>query len=634
MPTTESIVSSLCNPSRPTFLFGCTPPSENATEEEAIDIASKFAARGRVLAVDGYIVYDVQDESVRTDVERPFRFRKLQEPSAYARHLSRASHKECVVYKAVPCMPSREHFDVWLDQVVEQDRHRAINIVGAPSSKDGLTYNGPSTKEACQIVKQQGRIKFGAVCIAERHLSKGIEHEIMAKKVAWGAEWFITQGIYDPAPMTAVINAYSKLCREQAVVPKKIILTFTPCGRRKTLEFIRWLGMHVPAEAEAIIFQNEEVEKKEKEEAAAKQAGVELPKKKKKRVKPVVEICCELLCAHLRTILEQTAGSGVPIGINVESVSGYKDEIDATHELFRALQAILLDGTGSPWVMTWSRLHWSFEATAVQVQHLDTACCMRLLLLHTAAAYCCSAPTTLTRLSLPIHTNPNHAKPQTNKLACSQEAGDLSSHCVWCGWVWVGVGGCGWVGVGGCGWLCLSRAPSFISLPRIHSHIHLSIVVCRAAIVCTAGPGSTSKAGGDGGDESSGGSAGDADAAHHDSIRGGTAGGCGWQGILLGVLVAGAVSSNLVRLRTKEEMRSRFKRGDEARGHGRRQCCLSVSLHSGDAPSAAAAGPPGRGWEAGIARAGAWRATGGGRRNGGPGPGLSRLVPSSSKHLQ
>jgi hypothetical protein len=269
-------------------------------------------------------------------------------------------------------MPSREHFDVWLEQVIGQDRHRAINIVGAPSSKDGLTYNGPSTKEAMAIVKAQGRIKFGAVCIAERHLSKGIEHEIMAKKVKWGAEWFITQGIYDPAPMSAVIKAYAQLCREEGVVPKKCILTFTPCGRRKTLEFIRWLGMHVPAETEAVIFQNEEAEKNEKEEAAAAAAAVaaggpEVPKKRKKRIKPVVEICCELLCANLRSILEQTAGCGVPIGINVESVSGFKDEIDATHDLFRSLQAILLDGTGSPWVMTWSRLHWSFEATAVQV---------------------------------------------------------------------------------------------------------------------------------------------------------------------------------------------------------------------------------------------------------------------------
>ena len=77
----DSIVGSLCDPARPTFLFGCTPPSEVTSEQEAIDVARKFADRGRVLAVDGYIVYDVQDESSRTDAKRPFPYRRLMEPS-------------------------------------------------------------------------------------------------------------------------------------------------------------------------------------------------------------------------------------------------------------------------------------------------------------------------------------------------------------------------------------------------------------------------------------------------------------------------------------------------------------------------------------------------------------------------
>lgn len=45
--------------------------------------------------------------------------------------------------------------------------------------------------------------------------------------------------------------------------------------------------------------------------------------------------------AHTHTY-KGTAGCGVPLGINVESVSGFRDEIDATHELFRSLQAILV----------------------------------------------------------------------------------------------------------------------------------------------------------------------------------------------------------------------------------------------------------------------------------------------------
>jgi hypothetical protein len=104
-----------------------------------------------------------------------------------------------------------------------------------------------------------------------------------------------------------------------------VILTFAPCGRAKTMTFIKWLGMHVPEEAEKRIF-----------EAAVP-------------VKESVTLCKELLL----TVLQQTHNSGVPIGVNVESLSIFKDEIDAAHDLFQLLQATLLNSRGSPWAIRW-----------------------------------------------------------------------------------------------------------------------------------------------------------------------------------------------------------------------------------------------------------------------------------------
>ena len=37
-------------------------------------------------------------------------------------------------------------------------------------------------------------------------------------------------------------------------------------------------------------------------------------------------------------ILEQTKDSGVPLGVSVESVSIFKNEVEAAHELFRRCQ--------------------------------------------------------------------------------------------------------------------------------------------------------------------------------------------------------------------------------------------------------------------------------------------------------
>ncbi len=315
-------------------------------------------------------MYDVQDESARTTDKRPFPFRALWDSSWYAGIVTSESNKQCVVYKAAPCDAD---FDQWLQDCVSKDGHTALTIVGAPSSKQA--HPGPSTKEACRRTACVPGVHFGCVCIAERHIKHQCEHEVLIKKMQWGAEWFITQGIYDPQPMIAVIKDYSRRCRELKLKPKKIVLTFTPCGRKKTMSFIKWLGMRVPEHVESRIFGEEGAADAPAAPGAAGAAAGETraaselkasdlrattsPKtkrKKKLRVKTPVEISCEIMCENLRMILDETQTCGVPLGINVESVSGYRDEIDATHDLFRSLQSIMLNHQGMPWVVRWHAL--------------------------------------------------------------------------------------------------------------------------------------------------------------------------------------------------------------------------------------------------------------------------------------
>ncbi len=76
------------------------------------------------------------------------------------------------------------------------------------------------------------------------------------------------------------------------------------------MTFIKWLGMSVPEDTETRILN-----------AAT----------------PVTE-SINILCDVLKSILANTSGCGVPIGINVESLSIFKEEIDGAHELFQKLQ--------------------------------------------------------------------------------------------------------------------------------------------------------------------------------------------------------------------------------------------------------------------------------------------------------
>ena len=227
--------------------------------------------------------------------------------SLYASFFPPVSGKQCVVYKCV-VEDGVERFDEWLSEACDSHGHSAYTFVGAASSANSI--QGLSLQAAGERAKLKGGCAFGCVCIPERHTKKGNEDINMMKKMDFGAEWFITQGIFSAEPLIKLINDYGELCKKHNRTAKKVVLTFAPCGRPKTMTFIKWLGMDVPADVEARIFAAEN---------------------------PVNESVV-LLVQILERILDQTGGSGVPLGINVESLSIFKEEINAAHELFQRLQ--------------------------------------------------------------------------------------------------------------------------------------------------------------------------------------------------------------------------------------------------------------------------------------------------------
>ena len=242
------------------------------------------------------------------------------DPAWYASLFPTISGKQCVVYKCI-VEESVEKFNEWLEASYIKYGHTAYNLVGAPTSSKEYTgatlaqaANSIQTVNKCasnlNLTSKRGTAAFGCVCIPERHTTKGNENINMRRKVDLGCEWFITQGIYSEGAVIKLLNTYGDDCKSADIVPKKVVLTFAPCGRPKTMQFIKWLGMHVPPAVEERIF------------------GARDP------VQESVELCCELLVS----ILQHTSTSGVPLGINVESLSIFKEEINAAHTLFQRLQ--------------------------------------------------------------------------------------------------------------------------------------------------------------------------------------------------------------------------------------------------------------------------------------------------------
>jgi hypothetical protein len=294
-------------------LYGTTPPRADADEERVARAAERLAARVRGLSLDGLVVYDVQDETGRTPVPRPFPFLPTIDPRAYSRRLRDLTGLPTITYKCVADM-TEAGWTPWLTETRRDYGVDHLSLVGLPSSR-GVSSTLPLPQATRLAAAHPAGFTLGGVTIAERHGHGRSESRRMLQKAADGCSFFISQAVYDPGTTIRLLADYARDCAREGVAPRRIILTFIPCGRAKTLEFIRWLGIAIADEtANAILDDPAPLSRS-------------------------IAICRE----HLRAILSQDYARTLPLGINVESVSIYKDEIDASIELHHALHAVVKD---------------------------------------------------------------------------------------------------------------------------------------------------------------------------------------------------------------------------------------------------------------------------------------------------
>ena len=299
----------LLDAARPVLLYGTTPPRGGASPEQASSAAEKLGARLRGLPVDGVVVYDIQDESGRTAQPRPFPFAATLDPRAYAALLAQQTGLATIAYKALGTM-DEALWRAWLDESA-QAGVRLVSVVGRPTS--GVRY-ALSLSRALRLAAQHpARFTVGGVAIAERHSDARSESARLLAKAVDGCRFFVSQTVYHAPPTERLLADYLRDCREAGVAPRRIVLTFAPCGREKTLAFLRWLGVNVAPETARDIL------------------GAARPLARS------IEICRD----NLRRILDGAYAAHIPLGVNVESVSINRDEIDATVELFGVLRETL-----------------------------------------------------------------------------------------------------------------------------------------------------------------------------------------------------------------------------------------------------------------------------------------------------
>lgn len=252
------------------------------------------------LDLDGLVLYDIDDESSRNPAERPFPFSPTVDPSDYrADHLG-AWPTPVIVYRAVGKY-ERDGLKTWIS---EQDSDRTLTVmVGAASS--GST--APVSLADAQEIRAElnPNLLLGGVAIPERHSRRDNEHLRLIAKQEAGCRFFVTQVVYDLNAAKNLVSDYRYECEARGLVPVPIVFTFSVCGSMKTLEFLRWLGVDVPRWIENDL----------------RHAANPLAESLEQAVVTAIELID--YCRRLE----------VPVGLNVESVSIRREEIEASVEL-------------------------------------------------------------------------------------------------------------------------------------------------------------------------------------------------------------------------------------------------------------------------------------------------------------
>lgn len=291
--------------------YGLTPPRAALPVDQLAAIAERQRATLQALPVDALILYDLQDESSREPSPRPFEFLPTVDPFAYARDYLQNPGPELIVYRAV-ANHEPEAFASWLSLADRAPEPAAVSFVGSPTRSEHATAR-LGLRAAYELYQARcQRLLLGGICIAERHRKTHGEHLRVLEKQALGCSFFVSQAVYDPATSQALLSDLAAESARRGLSCAPVLLTITPCGSKKVLEFMKWLGISFDPEIEQRLLASSDM------------------------LRESILVCEELI----RRFVRQSSGR-VPIGINVESVSIRRTDIAAADALVRFAHAEL-----------------------------------------------------------------------------------------------------------------------------------------------------------------------------------------------------------------------------------------------------------------------------------------------------
>ena len=277
---------------RPVVVYEILPPREK--DGTLNSYAEKISSLLSQTHIDAINIPEVHDEGGRG--ERPVKNLERAEAREFGRLLQDNVGIEAIVNRVTVHDEIKQQKE-WIKQTFYDYDIENLILVGGESSK--IKYLGPSVNQTSEFITRDlntGRFDFfcGGIAIPSRK----IESERLLRKGSNGIEFFTTQVLYDSDKIKKLLKHYDSICKENRVLPRRILLSFAPVSSIKNIEFLKWLGVEIPDSTEKDLI-NKETEITQES------------------LKIATNILKEILANN------EKLGVTVPIGLNVEHIMSY-----------------------------------------------------------------------------------------------------------------------------------------------------------------------------------------------------------------------------------------------------------------------------------------------------------------------
>ena len=279
-------------PKRPVVAYEILPPREkDGTLNSYAEIISSLLSQTHIDAIN---IPEVHEENARG--LRPVKNLERAEAREFGRLLQDNVGIEAIVNR-VTVHNDLDYQKSWIKETFYDYDIENLILVGGESSD--IKYPGPSVNETSEYITRDlnaGRFDFfcGGITIPSRK----IESVRLLKKGSNGIEFFTSQVLYDGKKIKKMLKYYDDVCKENNVLPRRILLSFAPVSSRKNIDFLKWLGVEIPSQTEK-----------------------RLTNKKTSMSDESLEIASEILNGILNN--NEKLGITVPIGLNVEHIMSY-----------------------------------------------------------------------------------------------------------------------------------------------------------------------------------------------------------------------------------------------------------------------------------------------------------------------